>query len=143
MKNFTFQNGTKIIFGKDTEKWVGQESIAYGIKLLLHYGGGSIQSSGLYDTVVQSLTEQGIEIIELGRVKPNPRVSLVREGIKICKENNIGFILAVGGDSVIDSAKTIAAGVNYDGDDWDLFDGTGEVKDCLPIGTVLTMPYHD
>lgn len=86
---------------------------------MLHYGGGSIQSSGLNDTVVQSLTEQGIEIIELGRVKPNPRVSLVREGIKICKENNIGFILAVGGDSVIDSAKTIAAGVNYDGDDWD------------------------
>ncbi|MDR4945217.1 iron-containing alcohol dehydrogenase [Neobacillus cucumis] len=140
MENFVFQNGTKLIFGKDTEKLVGQESVVYGKKLLLHYGGGSIKLSGLYDTVLQSLTEQGIETFELGGVKPNPRVCLVREGIKLCKENNIGFILAVGGGSVIDSAKAIAAGVNYDGDVWDLFNGKGVVKDCLPIGTVLTIP---
>ncbi|WP_042354363.1 iron-containing alcohol dehydrogenase [Bacillus rubiinfantis] len=140
MENFVFQNGTKLIFGRETEKLVGKEAVVYGKKLLLHYGGGSIKASGLYDTVVQSLAEQGIEIFELGGVKPNPRVSLVREGIKLCKENDIQFILAVGGGSVIDSAKAIAAGVVYDGDIWDLFEGKGQVVDCLPIGTILTIP---
>ncbi|WP_332692759.1 iron-containing alcohol dehydrogenase [Halalkalibacter lacteus] len=140
MQNFTFQNGTKIIFGKDQEQLVGQEAVHYGEKLLLHYGGGSIKESGLYDIVVQSLHEQGVEIIELGGVKPNPRVSLVREGVTLCKEHNIDFILAVGGGSVIDSAKAIAAGANYDGDIWDFFTGKSSVTDCLPIGVVLTIP---
>jgi alcohol dehydrogenase len=140
MQNFVFQNGTKLIFGKDKEQVVGQESVVYGKKLLLHYGGGSIKSSGLYDRVTQSIQEQGIEIFELGGVKPNPRVSLVREGIALCKENNIDFILAVGGGSVIDSAKAIAAGAKYDGDVWDFFDGKGSVTACLPIGVVLTIP---
>lgn len=140
MQDFDFQNGTKIIFGKDKEQTVGQESIVYGKKLLLHYGGGSIKASGLYDKVIKSLQEQDIEIFELSGVKPNPRVSLVREGIKLCKEHNIDFILAVGGGSVIDSAKAIAAGVKYDGDVWDFFDGKSQVEDCLPIGVILTIP---
>ncbi|RBW69645.1 iron-containing alcohol dehydrogenase [Bacillus taeanensis] len=140
MQNFEFQNATKLIFGKDTEEAVGKEAVVYGKKLLLHYGGGSIKESGLYDRVVKSLHEQGIEIIELGGVKPNPRVSLVREGVKLCKENEINFILAVGGGSVIDSAKAIAAGVKYDGDVWDFFTGESVVTDCLPLGVVLTIP---
>ncbi|WP_088105578.1 iron-containing alcohol dehydrogenase [Halalkalibacter urbisdiaboli] len=140
MQNFIFQNATKIIFGKETELQVGQETVAFGKKVLLHYGGGSIKESGLYDTVVESLTKQGIEIFELGGVKPNPRVSLVREGVTICKENQIDFILAVGGGSVIDSAKAIAAAVYYDGDVWDFFEGKANVTDCLPIGVVLTIP---
>lgn len=110
MRDFTFQNATKLIFGKDKEQIVGQEARQYGKKLLLHYGGGSIKSSRLYDNVIQSLQEQAIEVYELGGVQPNPRVSLVREGVSICKEHNIDFILAVGGGSVIDSAKAIAAG---------------------------------
>jgi alcohol dehydrogenase YqhD (iron-dependent ADH family) len=140
MQDFVFQNSTKIIFGKDQEQLVGQESVSYGKKLLLHYGGGSIIRSGLYDTVVKSLHDQGIEIFELAGVKPNPRVSLVREGVALCKEHDINFILAVGGGSVIDSAKAIAAGAKYDGDVWDFFTGNSDVTDCLPIGVVLTIP---
>ncbi|MDT8860118.1 iron-containing alcohol dehydrogenase [Alkalihalobacillus sp. MEB130] len=140
MQDFTFHNGTKIIFGKDQEQMVGQESSLYGSKVLLHYGGGSIKESGLYDRVVQSLHEKGIEIVELGGVKPNPRVSLVREGITLCQEENIDLILAVGGGSVIDSAKAIAIGVNYQGDVWDFFTGEATVTKCLPIGVVLTIP---
>ncbi|WP_226037489.1 iron-containing alcohol dehydrogenase [Aquibacillus saliphilus] len=140
MQDFVFDNHTKIIFGKDQEQVVGQESISYGKKLLLHYGGGSIKNSGLYDRVVESLHEQGVEIFELGGVKPNPRVSLVREGVELCKKNNIDFILAVGGGSVIDSAKAIAAGCKYDGDVWDFFTGKAVVTDSLPLGVVLTIP---
>jgi alcohol dehydrogenase YqhD (iron-dependent ADH family) len=140
MQNFVFQNGTKIIFGKDTEKSVGEESVNYDKKLLLHYGGGSIKKSGLYDSVIRSLQERQIEVYELSGVQPNPRVSLVREGINLCRENNIRFILAVGGGSVIDSAKAIAAGVDYEGDVWDFFEGNAEVRECLPIGVILTIP---
>jgi alcohol dehydrogenase YqhD (iron-dependent ADH family) len=140
MQDFIFQNATKIIFGRDQENLVGQEAAAYGKKLLLHYGGGSIKESGLYDRVVQSLHNQGIDIFELGGVQPNPRVSLVREGIKLCQEHNIDSILAVGGGSVIDSAKAIAAGAYYDGDVWDFFEGKSPVVNCLPIGVVLTIP---
>ncbi|WP_078380079.1 iron-containing alcohol dehydrogenase [Sutcliffiella halmapala] len=140
MNDFTFQNGTKIIFGKDTEQMVGKESKAHGKKLLLHYGGGSIKSSGLYEKIVNSLKEEGIEFYELGGVKPNPRVSLVREGVTMCKEHELDFILAVGGGSVIDSAKAIAAGAKYDGDVWDFFSGKNQVTECLPIGVVLTIP---
>ncbi|WP_100407918.1 iron-containing alcohol dehydrogenase [Bacillus solitudinis] len=140
MQNFVFQNATKIIFGQETEQLVGEESVQYGSKILLHYGGGSIKESGLYERVVDSLHNQGIEIIELGGVKPNPRVSLVREGVALCKQHNVEFILAVGGGSVIDSAKAIAAGVHYEGDVWDFFEGKSPVTDCLPIGVILTIP---
>jgi alcohol dehydrogenase len=140
MLNFVFQNKTKIIFGKGTENEVGKETKAYGSRVLLHYGGGSIKASGLYDTVMKSLKGEGIEVFELSGVKPNPRLSLVREGIKLCRENNIDFILAVGGGSVIDSAKGIGIGVKYDGDVWDFYTGKAYAKETLPLGVVLTIP---
>ena len=140
MRNFNYKNGTEIIFGKNTEEKVGSEIKKYTNKVLLHYGGGSIKASGLYDKVVSSLKEANIEIVELSGVKPNPRVSLVREGIELCRKHNIDFILAVGGGSVIDSSKAIAAGVNYDGDVWDLFIGTPIKHTCLKLETILTIP---
>lgn len=140
MNNFTFQNSTKLIFGKDTENSVGSEIKNYSNKILLHYGGGSIIKTGLYDKIVKSLKDSQIEFVELSGVKPNPRVSLVREGIKICRKENINFILAVGGGSVIDSSKAIAAGVNYDGDVWDLYTGTSINHECLKLATILTIP---
>lgn len=140
MKNFNYKNGTEIIFGKGTEINIGKEVKKYATKILLHFGGGSIKSTGLYDKVISSLKKENIEVIELSGVKPNPRVSLVREGIEICRKNDIDFILAVGGGSVIDSAKAIAAGVNYDGDVWDLFLGTPINHKCLKVATILTIP---
>lgn len=107
---------------------------------MFHYGGGSKKKTGLYDKVVRSLREAGIDFVELPGVKPNPRVSLVRKGIEICRKNNIDFILAVGGGSVIDSSKAIAAGVNYNGDVWDLFLGTPIKHNCLKVATILTIP---
>jgi alcohol dehydrogenase YqhD (iron-dependent ADH family) len=141
MDNFTFQNKTKIIFGKGTESQVGQETVSYNKKMLLHYGGGSIKKTGLYDKVVASLNESGVEFIELGGALPNPRLSLVHEGIKLCRKHGIGFVLAVGGGSTIDSAKAIAAGVPYDGDVWDFFVNkkTMTVTEALPVGVILTL----
>jgi len=121
LNNFIFQNPTRIIFGKGTENLVGAETKKYADKVLLHYGGGSIKKTGLYDTVTKSLKEAGVEFVELGGVQPNPRLSLVRQGIEICRKEGIRFILAVGGGSVIDSAKAIAVGVPYDGDVWDFY----------------------
>jgi alcohol dehydrogenase len=140
MNNFTYENKTKIIFGKDSENKVGEEAIKYGSKVLLHYGGGSIKKSGLYDKIVNFLKEQGITFVELGGVQPNPRLSLVREGIRLCREDSIGFILAVGGGSVIDSAKAIGAGVPYEGDVWDFYTGKAKIERTLPVGVVLTIP---
>lgn len=140
MLNFTFDNKTKIIFGKDTETKVGKEVKNYGTKVLLHYGGGSIKKSGLYDSVIKSLKAENIEIFELFGVQPNPRLSLVNEGIKLCRENSIDFILAVGGGSVIDSAKAIGVGVPYIGDVWDFYCGKAQIKETLPLGVILTIP---
>ena len=139
MNNFQFHNTTKIIFGKGTELQLAEEIKPFTNKILLHYGGGSIKKIGLYDSIRTSLTEAGIEIVELPGAMPNPRLGLVREGIAICKKENIEFILAVGGGSVIDSAKAIAAGAYYDGDVWELFSGL-EIKKALPLGCVLTIP---
>ena len=140
MLDFTFHNATKIVFGRDTEKQVGQEISRYGKKVLLHYGGGSIKKTGLYDRVVKSLKESGVEIFELGGVKPNPRLSLVKEGIELCRKNGIDAILAVGGGSVIDSAKAIGIGVPYEGDVWDFYSKGKKVEEMLPLGIVLTIP---
>ena len=140
MENFIFQNPTKILFGRGMEEHVGEETAVYSKKVLLHYGGGSIKSSGLYDRITSSLKKAGVEWVELAGVKPNPRLSMVYEGIKLVKENNLGLILAVGGGSVIDSAKAIAMGAVIDGDVWDFYLGKGEPKSALPIGTVLTIP---
>ncbi|MEJ6949912.1 iron-containing alcohol dehydrogenase [Natronospora cellulosivora (SeqCode)] len=140
MQNFEFHNTTKIIFGRDRENDIGKETKKYADKILLHYGGGSIKKYGLYAKLVKSLELAGVDFIELGGVRPNPRLSLVKEGIKICQENDINFILAVGGGSVIDSAKAIAIGVPYTGDVWDFYTGKAEIKEALPLGVVLTIP---
>jgi alcohol dehydrogenase YqhD (iron-dependent ADH family) len=138
MTDFIFDNKTTIVFGKDKEKLVGEYSAKYAKKILLHYGKGSIKRSGLYDTVVSSLKEHSIDIVELPGVLPNPRLSLVKDGIEICRTENIELILAVGGGSAIDSAKAIAAGVYYEGDVWDLYMRRGEITKALPVATVLT-----
>ena len=140
MNNFVFHNATKIIFGKGTENQVGAETAKYCKKVLLHYGGGSIKKTGLYDKVTKSLRDAGVEYIELSGVQPNPRLSLVREGIELCRKNNIEFILAVGGGSVIDSAKAISIGIPYDGDVWDFYTGKASVEKAIPVGVVLTIP---
>lgn len=140
MNNFIFQSPTRIIFGKDSENQVGDEVKKFTKKVLLHYGGGSIKKTGLYNRVTASLKENNIEYIELSGVQPNPRVSLVREGIELCRKNDIDFILAVGGGSVIDSSKAIAVGVPYKGDVWDFYIGKSKINDSLPLGVVLTLP---
>jgi len=140
MENFQFLSPTKIIFGKDTEQEVGKITKKYSNKILLHYGGGSIKKFGVYDKVIRSLKESNIEFIELGGVQPNPRLSLVQDGIKLCREHDINFILAVGGGSVIDSAKAISLGVPYQGDVWDFYSGQSEPKTTLPLGVILTIP---
>lgn len=140
MENFIFHNPTKIIFGRGMENEVGKEVVKFSRKILLHYGGGSIKQTGLYDRVVTSLKNAGVEFWELGGVKPNPRLSLVREGIRICREQGIDFILAVGGGSTIDSAKAIALGVPYQGDVWDFYTWKAEPQTALPVGTILTIP---
>ncbi|MFW5885622.1 MAG: iron-containing alcohol dehydrogenase [Halanaerobium sp.] len=140
MQNFTFQNTTKIVFGQGTEKEVGEHTAKYGSKVLLHYGGGSIKKYGTYDRVVESLEKAGVDYVELGGVEPNPKLSLVKEGIELAHKENVDFILAVGGGSVIDSAKAIAVGYFYDGDVWDFFTREAEITEALPIGVVLTIP---
>lgn len=140
MQNFTYQNTTKIVFGKGTEEEVGEYTAKHGSKVLLHYGGGSIKKYGTYDKVIKSLEEAGVEYVELGGVEPNPKLSLVHEGIELAKEESVDFILAVGGGSVIDSAKAIAVGYFYDGDVWDFYYNNVEITEALPVGVVLTIP---
>ena len=139
MENFYFYSPTAFAFGKDTENEAGALVKKFGgTKVLIHYGGGSVVRSGLLDRVKASLEKEGIPFAELGGVKPNPRSGLVYEGIDLCRKENIDFILAVGGGSTIDSSKAIAAGVLYDGDFWDFYEGK-RVEKALPIGTVLTI----
>ncbi|MGD6857798.1 iron-containing alcohol dehydrogenase [Bacillus infantis] len=139
MQNFTFSNPTKLIFGKDTLKELQNEIPQYGKNVLLVYGGGSIKRSGLYDKVLAELKDIGAEVSELSGVEPNPRLSTVHKGVEICKEKGIDFILAVGGGSVIDCTKAIAAGAKYDGDAWDLVTKKAFANEALPFGTVLTL----
>ncbi len=139
MENFELDLSTKIIFGKGSEEKVGEETGKYSKKVLLHYGGGSIKRSGLYDRVVRSLKSAGIDFVELGGVVPNPRLSMVRKGIELCRKEEIDFVLAVGGGSVIDSAKAIAAGVPYKGDVWDFFEKKARIREAVPVATILTI----
>jgi alcohol dehydrogenase YqhD (iron-dependent ADH family)/GNAT superfamily N-acetyltransferase len=142
MENFAYYTPTKVVFGKDEEKNVGKLAKDFGAKkVLIHYGGGSAVRSGLIDRIKTSLSEENIAFVELGGVKPNPRLSLIYEGIKLAKENGVDFILAVGGGSVIDSAKGIGYGVaNPDIEDvWDLYIGKKKTQKCAPIGVVLTI----
>lgn len=139
MNNFTFYSPTYFVFGRDEENNTGHYIKRFGgTKALIHYGSGSVVRSGLLQRVKDSLQKENIEFVELGGVKPNPRSSLVYEGIKLCRKENVDFVLAVGGGSTIDSAKAIAAGVLYDGDFWDFYQGKPITK-ALPIGTVLTI----
>ena len=141
MNNFVFQSPTKFVFGKDTEDRVGALLKENKVKkVLIHYGKGSIKRSGLYDRVVKVIEAEGIAHVELGGVVPNPRDTLVYEGIELCKKEKVDFILAVGGGSAIDSAKAIAVGATYDGDFWDFYDRKAKVEDALGIGVVLTIP---
>lgn len=140
MNNFTFYSPTKFAFGKDTEKQAGSLVKEFGgSKVLLHFGGKSAEKSGLLGRVRDSLKAGGIDFVELGGVHPNPLDDLVYEGIDLCKKNGVDFILAVGGGSVIDSAKAIAIGVCYDGDFWDFYSGKAAPSKALPVGTVLTI----
>ncbi len=139
MFNFKYYTPTKVVFGKDTESKVADLIKEFGgTKVLIHYGGGSVVRSGLLKRVTDTLDEAGISYVTLGGAVPNPRLSLVYEGIELCKKENIDFILAVGGGSTIDSSKAIAAGVVYDGDFWDFYSGK-EIEKALPVGTILTI----
>lgn len=139
MNNFNFYSPTEFVFGKGRENDAGKYVKKYGgKKVLIHFGGQSAQKSGLLDRVKASLENEGIPYKELGGVKPNPRDSLVYKGIELCRNEDIDFILAVGGGSVIDSAKAIAMGVVYDGDFWDFYSGKQPEK-ALPVATVLTI----
>jgi alcohol dehydrogenase YqhD (iron-dependent ADH family) len=140
MHNFTYYTPTKVVFGRGAEDQVGrllQEQKAQ--KVLLHYGGGSAERSGLLSKVRAAMTGTGIAYVELGGVVPNPRLSLVYEGIELAKREKVDFILAVGGGSVIDSAKAIGYGVASGGDVWDFYEHTRVATGCLPIGAVLTL----
>ena len=139
MENFTFLNPTKLIFGKGQLEQLKTEIPPYGKKVLLVYGGGSIKKSGLYDNVTSILAEIGAQVFELSGVEPNPRISTARKGVEICKKEGIEFLLAVGGGSVIDCTKLIAAGAKYEGDPWDIVIRKTEAREALPFGTVLTL----
>ena len=140
LKDFNFYAPTRVVFGRDAETKIGQLVKACGAsKVLIHYGGGSAERSGLLSVVRQQLSDAGISFVELGGVVPNPLLSKVEEGIALCRQENVDFILAVGGGSVIDSSKAIGYGVPYDGDVWDFWCGKAHEK-CLPIGAVLTIP---
>ena len=140
MDNFTFYSPTQFVFGKGTENESGAYVKKYGgSKVLVHYGSGSVVRSGLLDRVKKSLEAEGIAYVELGGVQPNPRDTLIYKGIELCRKENVDFILAVGGGSVIDSAKGIAVGVDYEGDFWDFYEKKLGVTKALPIGTVLTI----
>ena len=141
MVDFTYYAPTEVAFGKNSEEKVGKLVSKYGgKKVLVHYGGGSVVRSGLLDKVCKLLEAEGIEYVKLGGVVPNPRVSLVRKGIELCRQEGVDFLLAVGGGSVIDSLKAISIGVPYEGDVWDFYLRKAVAKTCLPIACVLTIP---
>lgn len=140
MQSFEFYSPTKVIFGKEAENQVGKELLAWGAhKVLIHYGGGSVVRSGLMERVEKSLQEVNLPYVMLGGAKPNPRLGLVREGIALCRKENVDFILAVGGGSAIDSAKAIALGVPYEGDVWDFYERTAVPATALPHANIVTL----
>lgn len=141
MNNFEFYSPTKVIFGKGIENNIGQEIKAWGgTKVLVHFGGKSARDSGLLDRVEKSLRDAGIDYVALGGVVPNPRLSLVREAIELCRREKVDFLLAVGGGSAIDSAKAVAMALaNPDMDIWDIYDGKALPVACLPVGVILTI----
>ena len=140
MKNFEYHAPTKVFFGKGNEEKIGEIIKSYGYKkVLLHYGKSSVIKSGLLDIVKNRLSENGISFLELGGVEPNPKLPLVQEGAALVKKENIDFILAIGGGSVIDSAKAIALSVANDADAWDIITGKAKAEKGFPIGVILTI----
>ncbi len=140
MRDFMFYTPTRVFFGRDKHKDVGSIIKGYGFKtIMMQYGQGSIKKSGLYNEVMTSLKENGINVIEMGGVEPNPRLTFVREAIKNARENKVEMILAVGGGSVIDSSKYTAAGVLDDGDVWDFPTKKRVLEKGLPVGCILTI----
>ncbi len=140
MNQFEFYSPTKVIFGKGVENRVGEEIKAWGgSRVLVHFGGGSVKRSGLLDRTVASIEGAGLSCVLLGGVVPNPRLSMVREGIALCRSEGVDFILAVGGGSAIDSAKAIAVGAPYEGDVWDFYCGKAQPVKTLPLASVLTL----
>lgn len=141
MKDFNYYAPTQVVFGAGSEEQTGKLVKQYGgTKVLVHYGGKSAERSGLLDKVCRLLEAEGIGYIKLGGVVPNPRLSLVHQGIELCRREKVDFILAVGGGSVIDSAKAIGYGVPYNGEVWNFFTGVAKPESCLPIATVLSIP---
>ncbi len=139
MENFNYSIPTKIYFGKGQIANLAAIIKEYGNKVLIVYGGGSIKKIGLYDDMIKILNDTEISFVELSGVEPNPKIETVRKGIKLCRENNVEVVLAVGGGSTIDCSKVIAAGVKYDGDAWDLVTNPGKIGEVLPIVTILTL----
>lgn len=140
MFDFKYFTPTKVLFGKNTEDKVADLIQEFGgKKVLIHYGGGSVIRSGLMQKVTDKLDTAGIKYVKLGGAVPNPRLSLVYEGIELCKKEGLDFILALGGGSAIDSAKAIGYGVMNDGDVWDLYDYKKQAKACMPLGVILTL----
>lgn len=141
IKDFNFYAPTRVVFGKSSEEKIAELVMAFHPqKVLIHYGGGSAERSGLLNVVRSQIRQAGLDFVELGGVIPNPLLSKVQEGITLCRKENVDFILAVGGGSVIDSAKAIGYGVHYNGDVWDFWAGKATPKACMPIGVVLTIP---
>ena len=139
MNNFTYSIPTTVFFGEGSIKKLPKEILKYADNVLIVYGGGSIKNNGIYDEMTNLLKENKISFCELSGVEPNPRITSVRRGVEIARENKINGILAIGGGSTIDCAKTISAAFDYEGDAWDLVKNPKLIKSCLPIFTVLTI----
>ena len=140
MYGFQYYTPTRVVFGKGAESRTAELIRAFGgSKVLIHYGGGSVVRSGLLKRVTDSLEGAGISYVTLGGAVPNPRLSLVYEGIELCRKEGVDFLLAVGGGSAIDSAKAIGYGVANEGDVWDFYDYKRKAAGCLPLGVILTI----
>ena len=140
MLDFQYYSPTRVVFGRNAVKELGNLLKAQDRKkVLLHYGGGSVKKNGVFDAVVEQLKSAEIDYVELGGVAPNPKIDLIREGVKLCKTQGVDFILAVGGGSVIDSAKAIALGAKIDFDVWRLYETKERIEGALPVGSVLTI----
>lgn len=139
MNNFSFYNPVRLHFGKGQIEQLKKELPQYGDNILVVYGGGSIKRNGLYDEVMGLLKDLNLNVFEIGGVEPNPRVETARKAIELCKKESIDFILAVGGGSVIDCTKLIAAGAKIDEDAWNIVVRKANVVDALPFGTILTL----
>lgn len=139
MNPFVYHNPTQLIFGRGQLSMLKEKAEQLGQTVLLVYGGGSIKRTGLYEKVVSLLQEADCRVLELSGVEPNPRLSTVKKGIELCRQEGVNWILAVGGGSVIDAAKAVAVGVPYEGDVWDFYTRKALATEALPLGTILTL----